>query len=103
MIDIFWLDCYSQRAKEFLYTALVQSHASAAKAAVDSLTRTLALEWGEFGIRTNGIAPGIVTGTPGQNSTSFKSQRPQTSEALLCTYLANEDQSRELIFLHYFS
>lgn len=45
---------------------MLQAHASAAKAAVDSLTRTLALEWGEFGIRTNGIAPGIVTGTPGK-------------------------------------
>lgn len=42
-----------------------QAHASAAKSAVDSLTRSLALEWGEFGIRTNGIAPGLVTGTPG--------------------------------------
>lgn len=44
----------------------MQLHASAAKAAVDSITRTLALEWGEFGIRTNGIAPGIVMGTPGK-------------------------------------
>lgn len=44
----------------------MQAHASAAKSAVDSLTRSLALEWGEFGIRTNGIAPGIVTGTPGK-------------------------------------
>lgn len=42
-----------------------QAHASAAKAAVDSLTRTLALEWGTHGIRVNGIAPGPIAGTAG--------------------------------------
>lgn len=42
-----------------------QSHASAAKAAVDSLTRSLALEWGEDNIRVNGIAPGPIADTPG--------------------------------------
>lgn len=49
----------------------MQVHASAAKSAVDSLTRSLALEWGEFGIRTNGIAPGIVDGTPGRAGDLF--------------------------------
>lgn len=42
-----------------------QSHASAAKAAVDSLTRSLALEWGEDLIRVCGIAPGPIADTPG--------------------------------------
>eukprot|EP00752_Nemacystus_decipiens_P003411 g3157.t1 len=42
-----------------------QAHASAAKAAIDSLTRTLALEWGSHGIRVNGIAPGPIADTPG--------------------------------------
>jgi peroxisomal 2,4-dienoyl-CoA reductase len=42
-----------------------QSHAAAAKAGVDSLTRTLAAEWGPHGIRVNGIAPGPVDGTEG--------------------------------------
>ncbi|KAK9832722.1 hypothetical protein WJX81_003788 [Elliptochloris bilobata] len=42
-----------------------QAHASAAKAAVDSLTRSLAVEWGAFGIRVNGIAPGPIGGTAG--------------------------------------
>ena len=43
----------------------MQVHASAAKAAVDSLTRSLAVEWGSLGIRVNGIAPGPIDGTEG--------------------------------------
>jgi peroxisomal 2,4-dienoyl-CoA reductase len=42
-----------------------QVHASAAKAAIDSLTRSLALEWGQDGIRVCGIAPGPIRDTPG--------------------------------------
>uniref|UniRef100_M4B8T9 2,4-dienoyl-CoA reductase [(3E)-enoyl-CoA-producing] n=1 Tax=Hyaloperonospora arabidopsidis (strain Emoy2) TaxID=559515 RepID=M4B8T9_HYAAE len=42
-----------------------QVHASAAKAAVDSLTRSLALEWGQFGIRVTGVAPGPIADTVG--------------------------------------
>ena len=42
-----------------------QVHVSAAKAGVDSLTRSLALEWGGDGIRVNGVAPGPIAGTAG--------------------------------------
>jgi peroxisomal 2,4-dienoyl-CoA reductase len=42
-----------------------QVHASAAKAAVDSITRSLALEWGPYKIRVVGIAPGPIADTPG--------------------------------------
>jgi len=42
-----------------------QAHASAAKSAIDSLTRSLALEWGCDKIRVNGIAPGPIADTPG--------------------------------------
>ncbi|KAL3943343.1 MAG: hypothetical protein SGBAC_002584 [Bacillariaceae sp.] len=42
-----------------------QAHASAAKASVDSLTRSLALEWGPEQVRVVGIAPGPIANTPG--------------------------------------
>lgn len=42
-----------------------QSHVCAAKAGVDMITRTLALEWGAEGIRINSIIPGPIDGTEG--------------------------------------
>lgn len=42
-----------------------QAHVAAAKAGVDSLTRTCAVEWGPYGIRVNAIAPGSISATEG--------------------------------------
>lgn len=42
-----------------------QSHVCAAKAGIDMLIRTLAIEWGSVGIRCLGIAPGPVGDTEG--------------------------------------
>ena len=43
----------------------LQVHASAAKAGVDAVTRNLAVEWGRFGVRVCGIAPGPIGDTEG--------------------------------------
>lgn len=43
----------------------LQLHASAAKAGVDAMTKNLAVEWGRFGIRSVGIAPGPIDETEG--------------------------------------
>ena len=43
----------------------LQIHASAAKAGIDAMTKNLAVEWGRFGIRVCGIAPGPIAETEG--------------------------------------
>ncbi|XVQ09545.1 SDR family NAD(P)-dependent oxidoreductase [Spirillospora sp. CA-255316] len=42
-----------------------QAHVSAAKAGVDALMKSLAVEWGPNGIRANSIWPGPVSGSEG--------------------------------------
>ncbi|CBQ72344.1 related to SPS19-peroxisomal 2,4-dienoyl-CoA reductase [Sporisorium reilianum SRZ2] len=44
-----------------------QSHASAAKAGVDALSRVLAVEMGPLGVRSNVIAPGPIGDTEGMD------------------------------------
>jgi NAD(P)-dependent dehydrogenase (short-subunit alcohol dehydrogenase family) len=42
-----------------------QVHAGAAKAGIDNMMRTLALEWGRHGVRSNSIVPGFIGDTEG--------------------------------------
>lgn len=39
------------------------AHTGAARAGVDNLTKTLAVEWSQFGIRVNAVAPGVIVTT----------------------------------------
>ncbi|PRT54285.1 Peroxisomal 2,4-dienoyl-CoA reductase SPS19 [Wickerhamiella sorbophila] len=44
-----------------------QAHPAAAKAGVDSLMKTIAVEFGPLGIRSNALAPGPIEGTEGMS------------------------------------
>ncbi len=43
----------------------MQAHVCAAKAGINILLKTLAIEWGPMGVRVNGISPGPIEGTEG--------------------------------------
>lgn len=47
-----------------------QAHVCSAKAGIDMLSRSLALEWGRHGIRVNSIQPGPIDGTEGMERLS---------------------------------
>ncbi|KAF3785442.1 Peroxisomal 2-4-dienoyl-CoA reductase [Nymphaea thermarum] len=66
------------------YTASwYQIHVAAAKAAVDSITRSLALEWGtDYDIRVNGIAPGPIGGTPGMSKLAPEEMKGRFKESI---------------------
>ncbi|KAK0642009.1 hypothetical protein B0T16DRAFT_420875 [Cercophora newfieldiana] len=65
----------------FHYTGMpLQSHVSAAKAAIDSLMGNVALEYGPFGVTANSLAPGAIAGTEGMArlASSELTQKGQT-------------------------
>jgi 2,4-dienoyl-CoA reductase [(3E)-enoyl-CoA-producing], peroxisomal len=69
-----------------------QSHASAAKAGIDALTRALAVEWGPAGIRVNGLAPGPVEGTEGVRRLTTDKARLMMQETCPLGRMATVDE-----------
>jgi peroxisomal 2,4-dienoyl-CoA reductase len=79
---------------------LGQVHASAAKAGVDVLTRTLAAEWGGYGVRVNGIAPGPTDETEGVRRLSTPESRAQMlARCPLGRLTAIDDVANAALFL----
>ncbi|CAJ2501745.1 Uu.00g045980.m01.CDS01 [Anthostomella pinea] len=55
----------------------MQAHVSAAKASVDSIMASVALEFGPFGVTSNVIAPGGIAGTEGMERLSSSQVDPK--------------------------
>jgi NAD(P)-dependent dehydrogenase (short-subunit alcohol dehydrogenase family) len=91
-------------APQALIPMALQSHVCAAKAGVDMITQTLAIEWGPEGVRVNSVIPGPIDGTEGMARLaptqaireavvrSVPARRMGTPEdvARLCLFLASD-------------
>ncbi|KAI1779923.1 NAD(P)-binding protein [Hypoxylon cercidicola] len=66
----------------FHYTGMpMQAHVMAAKASVDSIMASVALEYGPYGVTSNVIAPGPIEGTEGLERLSSSKTDPKTISA----------------------
>jgi peroxisomal 2,4-dienoyl-CoA reductase len=77
----------------------LQIHASAAKAGVDAVTRNLAVEWGQFGIRVNGIAPGPIAETEGMRRLAGSAADKAKASVPLGRFGAIEEIAAAAVFL----
>ncbi len=78
----------------------LQMHASAAKAAIDSMTKSLALEWGSMGIRVNAIAPGPIEDTEGMTRLAPKDMKDRLEASIpLQRFGTVEDIANAALFL----
>jgi NAD(P)-dependent dehydrogenase (short-subunit alcohol dehydrogenase family) len=66
----------------------MMSHTGAARAAVENLTKSLAIEWGKYGVRINGVAPGTI------NSSGLQSYAPEFKEHIFKQRSLNNQSCR---------
>ena len=71
------------------------AHYAAAKAAMNSLTQTLAVEWAPYGIQVNGVAPGAVL-TTGSRFTD-PGERAKVEAELPGGHIAEADEIAEVV------
>jgi NAD(P)-dependent dehydrogenase (short-subunit alcohol dehydrogenase family) len=80
---------------------MFQAHASAAKAGINNLSETLAMEWGPAGIRVNAVSPGPIGDTEGM---ARMAPSPESTAALkaripLRDYGTKRDVADAVLFL----
>ncbi|KIK55462.1 hypothetical protein GYMLUDRAFT_175646 [Collybiopsis luxurians FD-317 M1] len=79
-----------------------QAHVSSAKAAVDALSRVIAMEEGPHGVRSNVLAPGYTMGTEGLSKLYPKGKNPNDDEKMarpLGRYTEIQDVANATVFL----
>lgn len=64
----------------------MMSHTGAARAGVENITKSLANEWGKYGVRVNAVAPGTI------NSSGLESYDPAYKEFILGYAKHNQTQ-----------
>lgn len=70
------------------------AHSAAAKAGVKNLTETLAVEWGPYGIRVNGLVPGLM---PHEDMTDdIRGNLDRTTDKDVCQPALRVGRPREL-------
>ena len=72
----------------------LMAHATAAKAGIDALTRTLALEWARHGIHVNAVAPGPI---PTEGVKKAFAAPPDAVQDVFSVERAMEDYARRAI------
>lgn len=81
------------------YGVPFQSHVGAAKAGVDALSNTLAVELGPIGIRSNCIAPGLIDGTEGFARLAPPGDAPLENKIPLQTLGTPRDIAESTVYL----
>lgn len=80
----------------------IMAHTGAARAGVDNLTKSLAVEWGENGVRVNSVAPGTIASSGMDNYTpEFRQSLFKKAEKLnkACRLGTEEEIAAAVVFL----
>lgn len=77
----------------------MQSHACSAKAGIEMLLKTLALEWGSRGVRVNGISPGYVESTVGGDLFMSGGGRDQLKKRIPLQRVTNVDEMANMALM----
>jgi len=77
-----------------------QTHAAAAKAGIDQLTKNLSTEWAPLGIRVVGIAPGAIGDTEGMKRLSGGVEDSRLLDLIPCKRIGRvDDIAQTAVFL----